>query len=337
MESGWAIVATGRVSNHTARAVRGVAGVRLAAVMSRDLQRAREFADRHGAERGYDSLDGLLAHPGVDVVYVATPNGLHCEQVVAAAAAGKHILCEKPMALDAGECHRMIDACASAGVHLGTAFHYRHHPAHARMRDVIRSGAVGVPVFADASVHVATAAATAPPWYSDPRLSGGGVLPMTGVHRLDLLRYLLGQEVVEVSAMMATRNPRRPFEDTVAVLLQFNGGTMATVRMALGATPASDPVAVYGTEGWVAGSRTMSSSYPADGGTLSSVLSGLEATERFEPPDLYADQVAAFDRTVRTGAPLVASGVDGLRGVELAAAVYAAARTSRVVRPGEGA
>ncbi|HEX2773752.1 MAG TPA: Gfo/Idh/MocA family oxidoreductase, partial [Micromonosporaceae bacterium] len=128
----WAFIGTGRVSRQMAEAVGRADGARLHGVLSRRPETAGAFARAHGAATTYASLEAMLADPEVDVVYVASPNGLHREHVVAAAEAGKHVLCEKPMANDPGDCLAMIAACSRAGVRLGIGFQYRQHPAHRR-------------------------------------------------------------------------------------------------------------------------------------------------------------------------------------------------------------
>src|SRR3954451_16380688 len=133
----WAFIGAGRVSRQMADAVGRADGAQLKGVLSRRPETAEAFARDHGAATTYASLEALLADPDVDIVYVASPNGLHPQHVVAAAEAGKHVLCEKPMANDAGGCLAMIDACARAGVQLGIGFQYRQHPAHRRVRELV--------------------------------------------------------------------------------------------------------------------------------------------------------------------------------------------------------
>ena len=144
MTFGWAIVSTGRhPDTKMAPAINIANDSVITAVVSRDAGRAQAFANKHGAMAAYDDIDAMLADPAVDVVYVASPNALHCEQTLKAAAAGKHVLVEKPMALGVEECQLMIDACKSAGVKLGVGFHLRSHPAHQRIRELIASGGLG--------------------------------------------------------------------------------------------------------------------------------------------------------------------------------------------------
>src|SRR5262245_59140778 len=144
MAFGWGIVSTGRHPDvKVAPAMSAAAGGELAAVYSRDQGRADAFAERHGTRAAYAKLDELLADSRVDGVFVCSPNALHAAHVIQVAQAGKHVLCEKPMATTIADGARMVQVCRSAGVRFGVAFNLRHHPAHTRAREIVASGALG--------------------------------------------------------------------------------------------------------------------------------------------------------------------------------------------------
>ncbi len=214
MTLGWAIVGIGaHADRYIAPAMRQARGARLGAVYSRNQARADSFAVRHGAPtcRGYTSVDELLADPLVQAVFIASPDALHAPQTIAAARAGKHVLCEKPMATTVADARAMVSACATARVKLGVGFHLRHHPAHIQARRYIREGFVGEPSMAWTQWHSPGSGSYTGlrAWKVDPALAAGGVLAGYGVHCIDLLRYLLGQEVVEVSAFTDV-TPQQP-------------------------------------------------------------------------------------------------------------------------------
>jgi predicted dehydrogenase len=126
---GWGIVSTTGIGDESiAPAITALEDAELVGVTSRDLGRAQEFAARHGARLATTSLDELLADPAVEIVYVATPNAQHPDAVKAAAAAGNHVLCEKPLATSVEEAEEAVDACRAAGVKLGINFQTRHYP-----------------------------------------------------------------------------------------------------------------------------------------------------------------------------------------------------------------
>ena len=325
----WAFIGTGRVSRQMADAVGRAGAAQLRGVLSRRPETAQAFARDHGAATPYASLEAMLGDPEVDIVYVASPNGLHRDHVVAAAETGKHVLCEKPMANDAGDCLTMIAACSRAGVQLGLGFQYRQHPAHARVRDLVARDELGRPVLADAAVHVPQL--TTPDWYDDPSLAGGGVLPMAGVHRIDLLRFVLGAEVDEVSAFLTARDTRRPYEDVAAALLRFDNGAVATVRFALNAASPGDGVSVSGERGWANAARTTSQWWGTDGGEVTWSGDDGPGAEPFAMQDLYVRQVTSFVAAVDGAGPFEADGVDGLRAAEVTTALRTSAETRSVV------
>src|SRR5919109_1735877 len=144
MSFGWGIVSTGKHPDiKIAPAMAAAEGGELVAVYSRDQHRAEAFAQKHGARAAYRRLGDLLKDSRVDGVFVSSPNALHAGHVVQAAEAGKHVLCEKPMATTIADAVRMLQACRGAGVTLGVAFNLRLHPAHVRAREIVASGALG--------------------------------------------------------------------------------------------------------------------------------------------------------------------------------------------------
>src|SRR5438874_8140327 len=119
---------------------------RVVAILSSQRERAHQYAERNGIPRAYDSLEMLLADPAVDVVYISTTNDRHKEQTVAAAGAGKHVLCEKPLALSLDDAQAMVEACRAAGVVLGTNHHLRNAVTHRTLRRLVAEGAIGAPL-----------------------------------------------------------------------------------------------------------------------------------------------------------------------------------------------
>ena len=124
-------------------AMKALEACEIGALMVRDLDRARGLAEQHGVPRCYDNADELIGDSELDAVYISSPPNLHREQVEAAARAGKHVLCEKPMALSVDECRRMMDACDAAGVHLQVCFVLRGWPTYGRVREMLASGELG--------------------------------------------------------------------------------------------------------------------------------------------------------------------------------------------------
>ena len=141
---GWGVLGCGDITDKRgAPAIVAQADSRLVTFHSRTAALAEDFARRHGAPRWTTDRAELLADPEVTAVYVATEHHRHCEDVLAAAEAGKHVLCEKPMANSVAECRRMIDACRASGVALQVAYYRRYYPRMVRMRELLQAGAIG--------------------------------------------------------------------------------------------------------------------------------------------------------------------------------------------------
>src|SRR2546427_6648916 len=204
MPFGWGIVGTGKHPDlKIAPAMAAADGGELVGVYSRDQHRAEAFAQMHDARAAYSKLGALLKDSRVDGVFVSSPNALHAEHVVQAAKAGKHVLCEKPMATTIADAVRMVQACRRAGVTLGVAFNLRQHPAYIRARELVAAGTLGRIVLAQAQwafgVRGRDGSPTRTPitkWWDTPEVIGDAYTMMVnGVHSGDLLLYEVCVEV----------------------------------------------------------------------------------------------------------------------------------------------
>ena len=191
----WGILGCGDiVRKRVARAIQTHPACRLEAACRRDEARLQEFCKAFEVPRGYTDADELLRDAAIDAVYIATPVRLHLPQTLAAAAAGKHVLVEKPMARSVLECDAMIAACRQAGVKLGVAYYRRFYPIVARMRALVQDGAIGdvLSVSAVTSTPLALGAGEEGAWRVVLEESGGGALMDIGSHRIDLFLDLFG-------------------------------------------------------------------------------------------------------------------------------------------------
>jgi predicted dehydrogenase len=216
----------------------------LGAVASRDAGQARAFADAFGTDvRAYGRYEDLLDDPTIDAVYVPLPNALHEDWTVAALEAGKHVLCEKPLAPTAAACRRMGEAAEAAERLLMEAFMYRFHPRTRAVAKLVREGAIGRP----RQVHAAFAFALRRP--DDVRWSralAGGALLDVGSYAVDAARRLLGEEPVEASAFATYAEPG--VDGELVGQLRFASGALATVACAL-TLPRLERVQVVGDAG----------------------------------------------------------------------------------------
>ena len=247
MALGWAIVGPGGIADREmAPAILADHNSELVAVVARDPEKGRAFAEKHGARWSGTDLHAMLARPDVDVVLVTTPNALHPEQVTAAARAGKHVLCDKPLALSTKDAERVIAACADAGVKLGMNFQTRFHACFQEARSIIQSGELG-----DVShVQVDASPGTRRPagWRTNLDVSGLGSVNNIAVHMYDLVRFLLDQEVTEVSAMFDVGR-EAAMEVLPLVTLRFSGGPLAYANGNQSSFKPLNEIVVYAQQG----------------------------------------------------------------------------------------
>ena len=340
MALGWAIISTGRhPDNKIAPAISAADGQELVAVYSRDRDRAQAFAEKHGAKAAYDSLDDLLQDSRVEAVFVASPNFMHAQHTIQAATAGKHVLSEKPMATTLEDALAMVRTCRDRGVRLGVGYHLRTHPGHILARRVIADGALGRVTLAHSQwgngVRGNTSAVPRTglsSWWSDPHAMGGAASMMgTGVHALDLLRFLLGQEVTQVAAITDGQTTEQPLGSTVALSLRFDGGAIATMCSGRFLPDTQNDFAVYGTEGRVTGRATV---WEARQGRVEVVSETVNTTEVCNGEYLgnYIAELKDFHQAIEEDRDPVASGLDGLRVVQVTLAVIESAREGRTVK-----
>ena len=340
MAFGWGIISTGlHPENKIAPAISAASEAELVAVYSRDQGRAEAFAERHGAMAAYNSLDAILADSRIDGVFIASPNSLHAEQAIQAAAVGKHVLCEKPMTTTLEDALEMVRACRDRGVKLGVGFELRHNPGHILARNLVAEGTLGRVTLAQGQWGFGTRGQEVfPPreglrlWWDDPDAIGGASTIMgTGVHVMDLLRFVLGQEIVEVAAITDGQTAVRPLEQIATLALRFSNGTLGTVVCGRLLPDTRNDLALYGINGRFSSKETV---WEAQKGEIEVVSDTVQRSEAY--PDNYLGNFIAqtedFQQAVAEDREPAATGVDGLRVVETTLAAIESARTGKIVK-----
>jgi predicted dehydrogenase len=247
----WGLIGAGDISRkRIAPALRDLANCEFVSVSRSRADLAESFAREFGARKWFADWREQVADPEIDAVYIATPVYLHAEQTIAAAEAGKHVLCEKPMALSAAECDRMIAACSANGVKLGIAYYRRFYPVLARVKEIIAAREIGSITLAQASAFEYVDLSPDDPrhWFLEKERSGGGPMMDFGCHRIELLIDLFGK-VMEVSSLVSNAAFGREVEDTATASFRFEKGTCATVTVTHAAREAKDTLDIYGTKG----------------------------------------------------------------------------------------
>jgi predicted dehydrogenase len=338
----WGVIGSGGIAlrRTNPEGILPARNARLVAVFGPDLEGNQAVAGRFGA-RAAASIDDLLAFE-IDCIYIATPTYLHSRQALACAAAGKHVLCEKPLGLTVAEAEEMVTTFERAGLALGTGFMMRFRAQHQEARRLIESGRLGQSVYARAQLSC-----WYPPiagaWRQDPDLGGGGALVDLGGHCLDLLEMFFGP-VAAVTAGTCRRVQSYHSEDGAIVALEFENGALGSVDTFFSIPDASSENALelYGSKGSVLARGTIGQ---GSRGTMSALLadadSGYDARQDRSvlpqpvcpaPINTYCAEIEEFSGAVLEHRGPEISGKLGLRSQRLLSSCYLSARSGSSVR-----
>ena len=322
----WGLIGASTIaSEHMIGAMRANGGD-VVAVLSSDASRGQRYAETHGIPRSTTDLAALVEAPDIDAVYVSTTNEMHRDQVFAAAVAGKHVMCEKPLALTLADAQAMVAECKRHGVVMGTNHHLRNAATHRAMRKAILEGRIGKPLFARV-FH----AVYLPPHLQGWRISapgaGGGVILDITVHDADTLRFVLGDEPESVTAMVSCAGMGEAgLEDGVMGVVRFAGGVLAQFHDAFTTRYATTGFEVHGEEGSLVATDCMTQQ--AKGEVALRTADGAVPLS-LSHENLYVRSIRLFqDAIAGAGAP-AATGEDGVRSLALAVATIEAATAGR--------
>jgi predicted dehydrogenase len=240
----WGILSTARINSRLAPGMRESSLTELVGVASRELSRAEAAARELGARKAFGSYEELLASDEVDAVYISLPNSLHLEWCIKAAEAGKHVLCEKPLASNAVEAEQAVKACEKEGVLLMEAFMYRHHPQQVKVREVLSSGRIGEPSVVNARLSISVES------MDDIRWKGtlaGGALMDVGCYCINASRFIYGSEPIRAKALW-NFNKEKGVDQTTLGVLEFPREQFASFVCGLRMQRANQ-YEIIGTEG----------------------------------------------------------------------------------------
>lgn len=300
---------------------------RLVAVVAGDRARAQTLAQEfRAAAYHYDEYRQCLQRDDVNAVYLALPASMHCDYAVEATRAGVHVLCEKPMAVMADECRRMIRTAQTNRVKLMIAYRLQFHPAHARALELVRGGAIGTPktISTDFTTRIEDP--------EDPRLQrrlGGGSVYDLGVSSIHAARTLFGSEPAQVMAMTA-RTSRRyggDVDEGTVALIRFPDERLAHLHTSFGEEPTAT-LQLLGEEGWIQIDNAYLHDVPV---TLQLQRRSQRETMSFEPTDQFAAEISYFSSCILQDRQPEPSGIEGLQDVRLVEAIYRSARDGRPV------
>jgi len=329
---GWAIVGLGSLAiNQILPAFARCEKSKVTALVSGHPDKAKKLALRYGVAESsiynYETYDQLKDNPDVDIVYVVLPNSMHAEYTIRAAKAGKHVMCEKPMANTPEDCRQMIDACRAAGKKLSIGYRLHHEPFNQALIKVVRDQEFGPlkVVLADAGFSIGDPNQ----WRLNRKMAGGGSLMDIGIYALNAARYLTNEEPTDVYAMEYTTpgDPRfREVEETLTFQLRFPSGVLANCTSSYGGP--LNRFRVVGTRGWAELEPALIYS-----GLRMRASGGSVVEERPQPViDHFAAEMDHLSDCVMQNTEPKTSGEEGLKDLTIMMAIYESARSRQTVK-----
>lgn len=324
----FALVGCGEASEtHLAPALREMRGGELWTVVSRDMEKGLRFAETHGAKSpfaAHDSMRSMLGDAHVDAVIIATPDGLHAEQAILAARAGKHVFTEKPMATNVNSALAMTEACHKAGVKLGVAYHNRWHAGHRKLWKALLDGVVNIGELRHVSVHWASPAKDASNWRAFDNVGRWWSMAALGSHCLDLARWFMVPtcgETIAIRALTADPAFKCGRDESATMALRFQSGATADISVSV-VQPRYKRLEVHGSKGIVTCTDTLGAR-----GTGTITVNGKPFD--FAPVNPYVGELEDFVAAIRDDRPPEVGGVEGMRNV----ALLSMAEDSAKIRP----
>lgn len=322
----WGLIGASTIAaEHMIGAIRSQPGQTVASVLSSSAERGAAYAATHGIDRAASSLDDLLGD--CDAVYISTTNEKHHAEALAAIAAGKHVLCEKPLAMTLADAREMVQAAADAGLVFATNHHLRCAGSHRAMREIIAAGRIGQ-VLSARVFHAVRLPDHLRGWRIDNPAAGGGVIVDITVHDADTIRFLLGEDPAEVVGFAAASGLGQGVEDSAMSVWRMPSGTMVQTHQSFNHPFAGNGLEVHGTEGTLRAHGVMTQ---LPRGSITLVTAAGEEAVPFSPHILYEQALAEFLAAVAGEGRPAADGIDGVKSLAVALAVREAAETGRRV------
>jgi len=329
MTTRWGLIGASTIAREWVMGAIRATGGEIVSVMSSNTERGRTYAAENNIAASVTSLDALLADTQIDAVYISTTNELHAEQAIAAARAGKHILCEKPLALSLTDAHAMVTAAKDAGVVLATNHHLRNAGSHRAMRQAILDGKIGKPLAARV-FHAVYLPPHLQSWRLDRPDAGGGVILDITVHDADTLRFVLNDDPIEAIAFSQSGGMgREGLEDAVMGVLRFRSGLIAQFHDGFTTKYAETGFEVHGTEGSLIGLGVMTQK-PAGTVTLRNADGDHELP--LDTRNLYETALDNFHGAIAGKGRPSATGEDGIWSLATGLAVVEAAKTGNAIK-----
>jgi glucose-fructose oxidoreductase len=334
---GFAVVGLGAIAQSSVLpAFRHAKRAKLMALVGRDKWKAEKLAGKYKAQEAYgaEEFGACLENPAVDAVYLATPQSEHWSATIAAARAGKHVLCEKPLAVNSEQSAEMVRVCEECGVQLMTAYRKYHEPSALYLKKLIQSGKLGKIDVINTSFSELHVAGKSIPWLLDPKVAGGGPLMDLGVYCVNTSRWLVEEDPVEVSAHAWKKDAERfrEVEEGISFRMHFASGLVVQGTSTYSSVLSSF-VFVQGTKGWAC----LMPAFPFDEERrLTGKSGGKWFEKKFKVVDEFAPELDAFAAAIQTKKIVEPDGRQGHRDMIILEAIYESARKKEPVDVGYG-
>jgi predicted dehydrogenase len=325
---GFAVIGLGKIAEGSVLpAFRNCKKAKLVAVVSRDKAKAARFVRRFKASHHYqnEEFDACLDNPAVSAVFIATPNGEHADFAIRAADAGKHVLCEKPLAATAQQSASMVEVCRQNGVLLMTAYRKHFEPSTLHLKRLVQRGDLGRIEMIHTAFSEYFVPGTTQPWLVDARLAGGGPLMDLGVYCINTSRWILEQDPHEVTAQSWIHDQSRfqEVEEGISFQLKFSSGVLLQGSSTYSSAPSSF-IFIQGSKGWA----LLTPAFPFDEvRNLSGKINGRPFAKKFKIVDEFAPEIDAFASAIQQKTKIAPDGVQGHRDMIILGAIYESAKT----------
>ena len=325
----WALIGASRIaSSYVIDAIRAQPGCEILSVLSSDDERGSLFAADNGIATSSTDLETILSDPSVDAVYISTTNEKHHPQAMASIAAGKHVLCEKPLAMTVADAVEMVQAAEQKGVVFATNHHLRNAGSHLAIRELIADGRIGK-ILSARVFHAVGLPERLQGWRINDAGAGGGVIPDIVVHDADTIRFHLAEDPEQVVAHATTSGMGKGVEDSVMSLWTMPSGAMVQTHESFTHKFSGTGIEFHGTDGSIFASGVMTQNPTGD---IRLVTADGETSIPFEDHNLYHRALGLFCGAVKGSGRPSADGIDGIKSLAVAMAVRDAAQTGQKVR-----
>lgn len=322
-KTGYAVIGLGRIAGHFMPGVRNTTNSQITALVSGHRDKAERIASQYNIPAGsiysYENFDEIAHNPTVDAVYVALPNSMHAEYTIRAAKAGKHVLCEKPMATNVADCESMIAACKAANVKLMIAYRCHYEPTNLKAVHLIREGALGQLQAIESTFGFNIGPGE---WRLNKKLAGGGPLFDVGIYSLNACRYLTGEEPQQISAYASVIDHDGRFnevEENVSWTMRFPSGIVASCNTTYGA-PMEGYFRVHGSKGWL----EVNQAFVYEGLRLRAEF-GATKLDELNPardPSHFQAEAEHFSHCIQNALQPTSPGEEGLRDMRYITEIY---------------